>query len=120
MMERNFYQTRHTYATLNLMAGANPMWVSKQLGHANMQMLLKVYSKWIDGADKSNERGKIDAMFNQTATKTPPTKAMALQLFELSGRGERIRTSDHLHPMQVRYQAALRPEGRHYSKAKIY
>ncbi len=26
------------------------------------------------------------------------------------GRGERIRTSDHLHPMQVRYQAALRPE----------
>ncbi len=27
-----------------------------------------------------------------------------------SGRGERIRTSDHLHPMQVRYQAALRPE----------
>lgn len=26
------------------------------------------------------------------------------------GRGERIRTSDHLHPIQVRYQAALRPE----------
>lgn len=25
------------------------------------------------------------------------------------GRGERIRTSDHLHPMQVRYQAALHP-----------
>ena len=25
------------------------------------------------------------------------------------GRGERIRTSDPLHPMQVRYQAALRP-----------
>jgi hypothetical protein len=28
----------------------------------------------------------------------------------LIGRGERIRTSDPLHPMQVRYQAALRPE----------
>src|SRR6266850_2860147 len=26
------------------------------------------------------------------------------------GRGERIRTSDPLHPMQVRYQAALRPD----------
>jgi len=26
------------------------------------------------------------------------------------GRGERIRTSDPLHPMQVRYQAAPRPE----------
>ena len=32
------------------------------------------------------------------------------QVIDLIGRGERIRTSDHLHPMQVRYQAALRPE----------
>ncbi len=26
------------------------------------------------------------------------------------GRGEKIRTSDPLHPMQVRYQAALHPD----------
>ncbi len=26
------------------------------------------------------------------------------------GRGERIRTSDPVHPMHVRYQAALRPD----------
>lgn len=70
--ERSFYQTRHTYATLNLMAGANPMWVAKQLGHANMQMLLTVYAKWIDGADKSQERSKIDSMFSGIATGTPP------------------------------------------------
>ena len=31
-------------------------------------------------------------------------------MFESIGRGERIRTSDPLHPMQVRYQAALRPD----------
>lgn len=65
MRERNFYQTRHTYATLNLMAGANPMWVAKQLGNATMQMVLTIYSKWIDGVDKSNERGKIDSMFHK-------------------------------------------------------
>jgi hypothetical protein len=29
---------------------------------------------------------------------------------DLAGRGDWIRTSDHLHPMQVRYQAALRPD----------
>lgn len=69
--QRTFYQTRHTYATLNLMAGANPMWVARQLGHVNMNMVLTVYSKWIDGADKSKERGKIDAMFTDTATNTP-------------------------------------------------
>lgn len=74
MRERNFYQTRHTYATLNLMAGANPMWVAKQLGHANMHMILTVYAKWIDGADRSNERGKIDSMFARIATNTPPNK----------------------------------------------
>ena len=32
-----------------------------------------------------------------------------------TGRGETIRTSDHLIPNQVRYQAALRPEDRHYN-----
>ena len=31
--------------------------------------------------------------------------------FELSGRGERIRTSDTLVPNQVLYQTELRPEG---------
>lgn len=75
---RHCYQTRHTFATLNLMAGANPMWVSKQLGHTNMQMVLKVYGKWIDGADKSNERGKIDLMFSATATNSPPRQAEVL------------------------------------------
>jgi integrase len=71
---RTQYQTRHTFATLNLMAGANPMWVSRQLGHKNMQMLLTTYSRWIDGADKSKERAKIEALFDsdshKTATKT--------------------------------------------------
>lgn len=67
------YQCRHTYATLNLMAGANPMWVSRMMGHANMQMLLTTYSKWIDGADKQKEKQKIESIFNtdshQSATK---------------------------------------------------
>jgi integrase len=61
---RASYQTRHTYATLNLMAGANPMWVAKMMGHANMQMLLTVYSKWIDGADKNKENQKIESIFS--------------------------------------------------------
>jgi integrase len=44
---RNPYQTRHTAATLWLASGENPEWVAKQLGHANTQMLFKVYSKFI-------------------------------------------------------------------------
>ena len=76
MRERAFYQTRHTFATLNLMAGANPMWVSQMLGHSTMTMLLTVYSKWINGADKGSEKGKIDILFTANATTMPQTKTI--------------------------------------------
>lgn len=58
------YNTRHTFATLNLMAGANPMWVSRQLGHTSMKMLLEVYSRWIDGADQKSEKNKLENLIN--------------------------------------------------------
>ncbi len=87
MRFRNFYQTRHTFATLNLMAGATPMWVAKQLGHSSMQMVLTVYSRWIDGADKSRERSKIDELFEKTATNTPQKVKVAQKPNEIwSGR----------------------------------
>lgn len=58
---RPAYNTRHTFATLALMAGANPLWVSRQLGHASLTMTMKHYAKWIDGADRGRERDKLDA-----------------------------------------------------------
>ncbi len=64
LRHRDAYQTRHTFATLNLMAGANPMWVSRQLGHTSMKMLLEVYSRWIDQADRSRERNKLEVMLS--------------------------------------------------------
>lgn len=59
---REPYQTRHTFATLNLMAGANPMWVAQQMGHVNMKMLLERYSRWIPGADGGAERDKLEVL----------------------------------------------------------
>ena len=60
LRKRVSYQTRHTYATVNLMAGVNPAYISRQLGHVNMQMLLTTYSRWIDGADKDRERRRME------------------------------------------------------------
>jgi len=40
-------QTRHTAATLWLAAGENPEWIARQLGHANTQMLFKIYSRFV-------------------------------------------------------------------------
>lgn len=44
---RNPYQSRHTAATLWLAAGEAPEWIARQLGHANTQMLFKVYSRFV-------------------------------------------------------------------------
>lgn len=44
---RRPYETRHTTATLWLAAGENPEWIAKQLGHANTQMLFRVYSRFV-------------------------------------------------------------------------
>jgi len=44
---RNPYQTRHTYASMMLSKGENIMWVAKQMGHVNTEMVMRTYGKWI-------------------------------------------------------------------------
>jgi integrase len=53
---RPLYQMRHTYATLALAAGADVYWVSKQLGHANIQTTLKHYARFLPAVDERNLR----------------------------------------------------------------
>lgn len=65
---RDARQTRHTCATLLLMAGCNPAWCAGQLGHS-VEMFLRVYSRWIVGGDKGRERAKLGE-FSQTFHKT--------------------------------------------------
>lgn len=62
LRHRDAYQARHTFATLLLMGGINPAYISKQLGHTTPQMLFKVYARWIDGADKGAEAAKANAL----------------------------------------------------------
>ena len=44
---RNPYQTRHTYASMLLSKGENMLWVAKQMGHRDTEMVIKTYGKWI-------------------------------------------------------------------------
>lgn len=48
---RNPYQTRHTYASMMLSAGENPMWVAHQMGHKDWGMIRKRYGRWIPDVD---------------------------------------------------------------------
>lgn len=60
---RNPYQTRHTYASMMLSAGENPVWVSHQMGHSNVLITVRTYARWIP--DNSEKGSKALDMFGQ-------------------------------------------------------
>jgi integrase len=53
---RRAYNTRHTYASLRLSMGADPYYISRQLGHESLTTTLKTYALYIDGAKKEADR----------------------------------------------------------------
>lgn len=72
---RNPYQTRHTYASMMLSAGEHPMWVAKQMGHADWTMIARVYGKWMPDAD-TGAGSKAETLFgndNIKPTTSPRT-----------------------------------------------
>lgn len=52
---RAMSQTRHSFATVALSCGENPLWIAKVMGHRNTEMIIKVYSKYIENAGMSND-----------------------------------------------------------------
>ena len=70
---RSPYQTRHTYATMMLMAGMAPAFCARQLGHS-VEMFLRRYAKWIDGGRNEIEMGKLEGLLDPTGTKGAPAK----------------------------------------------
>jgi len=44
---RRMYETRHTFASWALAAGASPEWVARTLGHVNTSMIYKTYGRYI-------------------------------------------------------------------------
>ena len=57
------YQTRHTAATLWLASGENPTWIAYQLGHANTEMLFRVYSRYVPNLTR-NDGAEANKMFS--------------------------------------------------------
>ncbi len=56
---RNPYQTRHTFASTLLSAGGNPLYVAKQMGHRNTEMINRHYGRWIEQG--SDDKTKMQA-----------------------------------------------------------
>jgi integrase len=70
---RNPYQTRHTYASMMLSAGEYPMWVARQMGHADTTTLVRVYARWMPSADP-HAGSKAVEKFTPAATETEHAK----------------------------------------------
>lgn len=62
-------QTRHTFATLALAAGAELAWVSRQLGHTKLQTTLKHYARWLPETEERN-LAALDAFAAKNRTET--------------------------------------------------
>ncbi|WP_256327106.1 tyrosine-type recombinase/integrase [Pseudomonas cichorii] len=62
---RRMYDTRHTYATMCLMAGMNPAFIAAQLGHS-VQVLLSTYAKWINSPNDWAELEKLKMLESGT------------------------------------------------------
>jgi len=62
LRSRDAYQTRHTYATLALMSGVNPAYISRQLATPPQRCCFPP-SRWIDGGDDGREARKMNAAF---------------------------------------------------------
>jgi integrase len=56
---RRPYNMRHTYATAMLMAGMNPAFCAKQLGHS-VEMFYKHYARWLDGDQNTTEMALLE------------------------------------------------------------
>ena len=52
---RKPYQTRHTFASMLLSSGRNPLWVAQQMGHKDWGMIRQVYGRWMDTSVKGDD-----------------------------------------------------------------
>jgi integrase len=57
---REMKQTRHSFASIALSCGENPLWIAKVMGHRNTEMIIKVYGKYVENATGSEDGTRFD------------------------------------------------------------
>ena len=62
---REMKQTRHSFATNALSCGENPLWIARVMGHRDTDMIIKVYSKYIENANGSLDGNNLNAFYQE-------------------------------------------------------
>jgi integrase len=60
---RQMKQTRHSFATNALSCGENPLWIAKIMGHRDTNMIIKVYSKFIENAAGFKDGTNLNSIY---------------------------------------------------------
>ncbi len=66
---REMKQTRHTFATVALSCGENPLWVARVMGHRNTEMIIRVYGKFIEQARGMPDGGLFNSVLHEAESK---------------------------------------------------
>ncbi|MBT4551391.1 DUF3596 domain-containing protein [bacterium] len=62
---REMKQTRHSFATNALSCGENPLWIARVMGHRDTDMIIRVYSKYIENADGSQDGNNLNTFYQE-------------------------------------------------------
>jgi integrase len=57
-----YHDLRHTFASQLLCSGANILYVSQQLGHANPGVTMKIYAKWIPNKSQRQAVNRLPSL----------------------------------------------------------
>ena len=63
-----YHDLRHTFASQLLCSGANILYVSQQLGHANPGVTMKIYAKWIPNKSQRQAVNRLPSLGRQVET----------------------------------------------------
>jgi integrase len=66
---REMKQTRHSFATVALSCGENPLWIAKVMGHRNTDMIIKVYGRYVENAAGSKDGAAFDRLYQGIKSK---------------------------------------------------
>jgi len=81
-------QCRHTFAALQLSRRENPQYVSHQMGHTNLEMVIRHYARW----QRKPER--VGTLAHQLSAKFPSNKPeFSLKMAAASARAATRRSS---------------------------
>jgi integrase len=73
LRKRTMYQTRHTFASLMLSHGEDPLWVARMLGHTSLDMIFKHYGKFIRNRSRKDGGRFLEGL--KAAESAPDGKA---------------------------------------------